>query len=177
MGATNKTMNKTAKSAITALLICAATSSFLNAESPFERELQQLKERHEEALNALLHRAIETADDPATTKIKKELAASIKGTTLKQVISDTRWAWFNSATFSGDKHWIEFSADGTARCAWGWPMTWAIEGPSTVFVRRTDTNDYFMHFNMDVAKLEGVADPLVTNSHDPRSIRFEKRVK
>ena len=169
-------MNKSTKSATTALLICAATSSFLCAESPWERELQQLKEQHEVALHTLLHRATAAADQPAAAKIKKELEDSTTGSSLKQTMSGTRWAWFNSATFSGDRHWIEFSADGTARCAWGWPMKWAIEGPSTVFVRRADTDDYFMHFNMDMAKLEGVADPLVTNSHDPRSIRFEKRV-
>jgi hypothetical protein len=146
------------------------------AGSPIERELQQLNEQHVAALNALLQRTLVTPDDEAARKIKAELAASKTSAALKQAMNDTRWKWFNSATFDSDQYWIDFHADGTARCQWGWPLIWAVEGPTTLFLRRTDSDDYFMHFKMDMTKLQGVSDPRVTKSTDPRSIRFEKRL-
>jgi hypothetical protein len=147
------------------------------AGSTIDRELQQLKAQYETALNALLQRPLVSPDDEVARKIKAEFAALKTGAALKQAVSGTRWKWFNSSTFTSDQYWIDFYADGTARCQWGWPLIWAVEGPTTLFIRRTDSDDWFEHFKMDMTKLQGVADPHVTKSSDPRSMRFEKRLQ
>jgi hypothetical protein len=145
--------------------------------SPIEKELQQLNEQHEAALQGLLQRALDTSDEEAAKKIKEQFAVLKDNDALKQAISGTRWKWYNSTTFDSDRYWIEFHADGVASCQWGWPLIWTVEAPDTLFLRRSDLDGYVMHFKMDMTKLQGVADPKANNSHDPRSIRFERRIQ
>lgn len=173
---TIRTMNIPSKIPHLAFIVCTAISSVSFAETPLEQELQKLQTRHETALKELRKRASEANDAKAAQSVDKTLASSVKKPTLEQTMSNTRWTWWNGADFTGDVHWIEFYADGTAKIPPGWPLKWSIEGPATVLVRRTDNDDFFLHFQMDMTKLEGVADPRFTRSHDPRSIRFERRI-
>ena len=141
------------------------------AESPYERDLNQLKgqrdkaltaatdpinRRYKESLDDLLRRATQASDLDAATKIKEEInqlgiASPVSISSFTEKLLKQAWTWTSSP---GSRAKLEFTRDGNVIHA-GWKdAKWAAKPPNTLVITMGNAKAT-LKFNEAMTAFEG----------------------
>ncbi len=167
-------------------------ASGARADSTYERELKRLtdqrdkevatavapiQKRFQAAAEQLLRRATQAGDLDAANRIKAQLVAPAPSAepSLKQLIENSRWDWFNSADPVGaPAASIKFNSDGTGAFNWGDRARYEIIPPNALKVIDVDRSTTW-HFIVDTAKKEAKWDSAAGADSQQRSMKLVEK--
>lgn len=185
-------MPKPNRAAVALIVLLSWITGVASADSTYERELKRLSEqrdkevaaavapiqkRFQAAAEQLLRRATQAGDLDAANRIKAQLVASPHSAepSLKQIIENSRWDWFNSAEPAGaPAAAITFNSDGTGMFNWGDKARYEIIPPNGLKVIDVDRNATWV-FVIDTGKKEAKWDSAAGPNSQQRSMKLVEK--